>query len=97
MIAPNMATMLSIIATDADVPQDMLARALNRRPEASFNRIVVDGDMSTNDTVLLLANGASGVTPDDEASSLAALHRCVTSSSRKPLCATAKARRNSSP
>jgi glutamate N-acetyltransferase/amino-acid N-acetyltransferase len=65
MIAPNMATMLSIIATDADIPPDTLARALQQAAEASFNRIVVDGDMSTNDTVLLLANGASGVTPND--------------------------------
>ncbi len=62
MIAPNMATMLSVIATDAEVPQTVLARALASAIDASFNRIVVDGDMSTNDTVLLLANGASGVT-----------------------------------
>ncbi len=65
MIAPNMATMLSIIATDADIPAAALTRALQRAVEVSFNRIVVDGDMSTNDTVLLLANGASGVAPAD--------------------------------
>ncbi len=62
MIAPNMATMLSIIATDADVSREVLARALASAAGQSFNRIVVDGDMSTNDTVLVLANGASGVT-----------------------------------
>ncbi len=59
MIAPNMATMLSVVVTDAGAPhpQDVLNRAVG----GSFNRIVVDGDMSTNDSVLLLANGASGV------------------------------------
>lgn len=61
MIAPNMATMLAVIATDADVPDEMLSVALQGAARQSFNRIVVDGDMSTNDTVLLLANGASGV------------------------------------
>ena len=63
MISPNMATMLSVICTDAVLSKDMLAKV----PEIwnqTFNRIVVDGDMSTNDTVLLLANGASGVEVD---------------------------------
>jgi glutamate N-acetyltransferase/amino-acid N-acetyltransferase len=73
MIAPNMATMLSVIATDADVPRDMLDRALSAAVGHSFNRIVVDGDMSTNDTVLLLANGASNVAAKDEAAFTAAL------------------------
>jgi glutamate N-acetyltransferase / amino-acid N-acetyltransferase len=61
MIAPNMATMLSVIVTDAVIAPPLLNRALRYAVEQSFNRIVVDGDMSTNDTVLLLANGASGV------------------------------------
>ena len=61
MIAPHMATMLAVIATDADVPPPALQNALRQAVDRSFNRIVVDGDMSTNDTVLLLANGASGV------------------------------------
>jgi glutamate N-acetyltransferase/amino-acid N-acetyltransferase len=78
MIAPNMATMLSVIATDANIPRDMLAHALHQAVEVSFNRIVVDGDMSTNDTVLLLANGASGVTPN-EAEFVAALTNVCTS------------------
>lgn len=70
MIAPNMATMLGVIITDAKVPQAMLQRALKTAAEQSYNRIVVDGDMSTNDTVLLLANGATNVvldTPEEEA------------------------------
>jgi len=67
MIAPHMATMLAVIATDAALPRGTLERALRAAVEQSFNRIVVDGDMSTNDTVLLLANGASGVPVDDEA------------------------------
>lgn len=61
MIAPNMATMLAVILTDARVPAGTLQQCLQAAAEQSFNRIVVDGDMSTNDTVLLLANGASGV------------------------------------
>lgn len=60
MIAPNMATMLAIIATDAAIPPAMLHHALRQANAQSFNRIVVDGDMSTNDTALLLANGAAG-------------------------------------
>jgi glutamate N-acetyltransferase / amino-acid N-acetyltransferase len=60
MIAPHMATMLAVIATDAEVSQGVLNAGLRQATGHSFNRIVVDGDMSTNDTVLLLANGASG-------------------------------------
>ncbi len=63
MIAPTMATMLAVILTDAAMSQADLQRALHDANRVSFNRIVVDGDMSTNDTVLLLANGASGVAP----------------------------------
>jgi len=78
MIAPNMATMLSMIATDADVPQSVLARELTAAVEVSFNRIVVDGDMSTNDTVLVLANGASGVTIADGSAQEAAFSAALT-------------------
>ena len=60
MIHPNMATMLSVITTDAKIAPELLDRALRAAVGVSFNRISVDGDMSTNDTVLLLANGASG-------------------------------------
>jgi glutamate N-acetyltransferase/amino-acid N-acetyltransferase len=63
MINPNMATMLCVITTDAAVPQPALRVALRAAVENSFNRITIDGDMSTNDTVVLLANGESGVTP----------------------------------
>ncbi len=60
MIHPDMATMLAYILTDADVDAEILAAMLKRVVDKSFNRISVDGDMSTNDTVLALANGVSG-------------------------------------
>jgi glutamate N-acetyltransferase/amino-acid N-acetyltransferase len=60
MIDPNMATMLCFITTDAAIEKKLLHQALIDAVEQSFNRITVDGDMSTNDTVLMLANGASG-------------------------------------
>ncbi len=69
MIHPNMATMLSVIVTDTNISQPLLQRALSASVQTSFNRISVDGDTSTNDTVLLLANGlASASTIDDGAS-----------------------------
>ena len=60
MIHPDMATMLAFISTDADVEQGFLQSALSEAVEVSFNMIDVDGDTSTNDTVLVLANGAAG-------------------------------------
>jgi glutamate N-acetyltransferase/amino-acid N-acetyltransferase len=57
MIRPDMATMLCVLTTDATVEKKDLQRALSVAVEQSFNRITVDGDMSTNDTVILLANG----------------------------------------
>ena len=66
MIAPQLATMLCVITTDAVVSAGQLQAALTRAVEYSFNRIDVDGCMSTNDTVLLLASGASGVEPDPD-------------------------------
>ncbi len=60
MIHPNMATMLAVITTDAKVSPALLDQALRAAVNQSFNRISIDGDMSTNDTVLVLANGASG-------------------------------------
>ena len=63
MINPNMATMLCVLTTDAAIPQPALRVALRTAVDNSFNRITVDGDMSTNDTVILLANGASGTAP----------------------------------
>jgi len=64
MIQPRMATTLGFVLTDANIPAAMLRRMLRRAVESSYNRISVDGDTSTNDTLLLLANGASGVRPD---------------------------------
>ena len=61
MIRPNMATMLGLIATDARIPQPLLERWVLEAADLSFNRITVDGDTSTNDTLLLVATGASGV------------------------------------
>ena len=66
MIAPQLATMLCVITTDAVVSAGQLQAALNVGVEMSFNRIDVDGCMSTNDTVLLLASGASGIEPDPD-------------------------------
>lgn len=60
MIAPSMATMLCFMTTDAAVAAPALRRLLQQAAEGTFNRITVDGDMSTNDCVLALANGASG-------------------------------------
>jgi glutamate N-acetyltransferase/amino-acid N-acetyltransferase len=64
MIQPRMATTLGFLLTDAQIPAAMLRRMLRRAVERSYNRLSVDGDTSTNDTLLLLANGASGVRPD---------------------------------
>lgn len=61
MIQPNMATTLGFVMTDAGITPSALAAMLSAGVKRSYNRISVDGDTSTNDTVLLLANGASGV------------------------------------
>ena len=67
MIQPRMATMLAFVATDAVVPDAALLRAsLRRVADLTFNRVTVDGDTSTNDTLLVLANGASGGAPLNE-------------------------------
>jgi glutamate N-acetyltransferase/amino-acid N-acetyltransferase len=63
MIHPNMATMLAFLATDAVVPRAILQRGLRQAADRSFNRIPVDGDTSTNDMVLCLANGVAGNRP----------------------------------
>ncbi len=65
MIHPNMATMLSVIVTDAAVSPNALDAALRSAVDRSFNSISIDGDMSTNDTVLALANGAAGTVDGD--------------------------------
>jgi glutamate N-acetyltransferase/amino-acid N-acetyltransferase len=67
MIAPSMATMLSVLTTDAVVDAATLEVSLRAAVRVSFDRLDVDGSMSTNDTVLVLASGASGVTPEPAA------------------------------
>lgn len=64
MIHPQMATTLGFVLTDAIIPGAALRKILGRTAERSYNRLSVDGDTSTNDTLVLLANGASGVRPD---------------------------------
>jgi glutamate N-acetyltransferase/amino-acid N-acetyltransferase len=61
MIHPNMATMLAYVATDALIEKDTLQRVLNTVVEETFNCITVDGDTSTNDSLVLMATGSSGV------------------------------------
>ncbi|MFF0113157.1 bifunctional glutamate N-acetyltransferase/amino-acid acetyltransferase ArgJ [Streptomyces prasinus] len=63
MLAPGLATMLVVLTTDADVEAEALDRALRAATRVTFDRVDSDGCMSTNDTVLLLASGAAGVTP----------------------------------
>ena len=67
MIAPNMATMLGFLVTDLDVEGLDLDRLLRAAADVSFNRMTVDGDTSTNDMLILMANGASGVRATEEA------------------------------
>ena len=66
MIAPDMATMLSFIVTDAVISKNAIKKALKTAAELSFNMIVVDGDESTNDTCSMMANGASGVNVESD-------------------------------
>jgi len=66
MIRPNMATMLSYLATDAALPAALLGQLARESADQSFNRITVDGDMSTNDSYMLIATGQSGLTIDSE-------------------------------
>jgi glutamate N-acetyltransferase/amino-acid N-acetyltransferase len=68
MICPNMATMLCFITTDLAIDAGLLQQSLREAVKTSFNCISVDGDMSTNDTVVILANGAAGNAPLQSAS-----------------------------
>jgi len=76
MIQPRMATTLGFVLTDAAISVSQLKAILKRGVERSYNRISVDGDTSTNDTLVLLANGASGVRPD--AKELAKVEAAIT-------------------
>ncbi|MGW3332381.1 bifunctional glutamate N-acetyltransferase/amino-acid acetyltransferase ArgJ [Streptomyces rubiginosohelvolus] len=67
MLAPGLATMLVVLTTDADVEAPALDAALRDATRTTFDRVDSDGCMSTNDTVLLLASGASGITPEQAA------------------------------
>ncbi|MFF3981374.1 bifunctional glutamate N-acetyltransferase/amino-acid acetyltransferase ArgJ [Streptomyces sp. NPDC001828] len=73
MLAPGLATMLVVLTTDADADAGVLDSALRDAVRTTFDRVDSDGCMSTNDTVLLLASGSSGVTPEPAALS-AAVH-----------------------
>lgn len=66
MIHPNMATTLAFVMTDAQIAPNLLRPMLAKAVERSYHRLSVDGDTSTNDTVLLLANGASGIKPNEK-------------------------------
>lgn len=66
MLAPGLATMLVVITTDADLPSEVLDRALRAATRVTFDRLDSDGCMSTNDTVTLMASGASNVVPSQE-------------------------------
>jgi len=66
MIAPNMATMLAFLTTDADVPSDLMRNVLRQASNATFNTLNVDGATSTNDTAMLLASGKRGAADADE-------------------------------
>ena len=67
MISPNMATMLAVVTTDAPVAPEVLQAALSDAADATFNRVTVDGDTSTNDSCFLLASGAAGGESIEEA------------------------------
>jgi len=76
MLAPAMATMLCVVTTDAVADPELLDRALRAACRVTFDRIDSDGCMSTNDTVLLLASGASGVETDEQALTAAVTEVC---------------------
>jgi len=80
MIHPNMATMLCFIATDAPLAQPYLATSLREAVDVSFNMIDVDSDTSTNDTVIVLANGLAGGEPIDEGHPAASAFRSALTS-----------------
>ncbi|MEP7130728.1 MAG: bifunctional glutamate N-acetyltransferase/amino-acid acetyltransferase ArgJ [Sphingomicrobium sp.] len=79
MIAPNMATMLAFLTTDADVPRALMQKALKHASDETFNTLNVDGATSTNDTAMLLASGLRGkADPDEFANALLAACEALT-------------------
>ncbi len=79
MIAPDMATMLGFVFTDANIPAPLLQKLLARSNDRSFNAVTVDGDTSTSDTVLLCATGAAGNAPPADLRSLRAFENALDS------------------
>jgi glutamate N-acetyltransferase / amino-acid N-acetyltransferase len=77
MLAPGLATMLCVLTTDADLAPAQLDAALRTATATTFDRLDTDGCMSTNDTVLLMASGASGVVPDKTEFTLALIEVCA--------------------
>jgi len=77
MLAPGLATMLCVLTTDADLEPAQLDAALRNATATTFDRLDTDGCMSTNDTVLLMASGASGVAPDKTEFTLALTEVCA--------------------
>jgi glutamate N-acetyltransferase/amino-acid N-acetyltransferase len=77
MICPNMATMLAFITTDARIPSQKLSAIVKNVVDRTFNNLTVDGDTSTNDMVLVLANGASGVSVAPHGSELEAFEHAL--------------------
>jgi glutamate N-acetyltransferase/amino-acid N-acetyltransferase len=77
MIAPALATMLCVLTTDADLSPQELDSALRSATAVTFDRLDTDGCMSTNDTVLLMASGASGIKPDERDFTLALTEVCA--------------------
>jgi len=87
MLSPDMATMLAVLTTDADVPAEILQHCLRVAVDDSFNRLTVDGCTSTNDTVIVLASGRAGAVDED---TLTDLVRQVTFSLASQMCEDAE-------
>lgn len=77
MICPNMATMLCFLTTDVKISKDELKRAMRFAVDQSFNRITIDGDTSTNDTVIVMSNGLADAPPIKKGSAEIELFRCA--------------------
>jgi glutamate N-acetyltransferase/amino-acid N-acetyltransferase len=83
MIRPNMATMLAYVATDIGLSQALTQELVRNATELSFNRITVDGDMSTNDSCMLVATGASGLTVESGTADYQVLREALVSLMQK--------------
>jgi glutamate N-acetyltransferase/amino-acid N-acetyltransferase len=90
MIMPNMATMLAFIATDAEIPKHLVQKSISEAVNKSFNRISVDGDTSTNDMVVLLANGVSQISIEEENEDFKIFKKALTDLCKKMAMAIVK-------